>query len=55
MTLFWKPEGPLISYADGMLGVYDLNPENEMRWRMSRGELFALAWRCTLAALRGGQ
>lgn len=52
MTLFWHPTGPLISYADGMLGVYDLNPEKQMRWRMSRRELLILAWRCILASVR---
>lgn len=52
MTLFWHPSGPLISYADGKLGVYDLNPEKEMRWQMSRAEMLLLGWRCLWAAIR---
>lgn len=52
MTLFWHGTGPLLKYESGMLHVEDLNPEVKTKWRMSRGEMFKLGWRCMLAAIK---
>lgn len=52
MTLFWNQSGPLMKYAEGTLHIEDLNPEMQTRWRMSRGEMFRLGWRCIVASLR---
>ena len=51
MTLFWDATGPLMRYAHGILRIEDLNPQNEMTWRMSRFEMLSLGLRCILAAL----
>jgi hypothetical protein len=50
-TLFWHPTGPLVSYIGGMLVVSDLNPENNIRFRMSRKEILKFGWRCIRAGL----
>ena len=52
MTLFWHQSGPLMRYEDGVLLTEDLNPEKQMRWRMSRWEMLRLGMRCLAAALR---
>jgi hypothetical protein len=51
MTLLWRPTGPLMKYADGMLHIEDLNPAMKTRWRMSRWELFCLGWQCLRASV----
>lgn len=52
-TLYWHPSGPVVQYSrDGFLHITDLNPEVSTRWRMSRGEMLRLGWRCMMAALR---
>lgn len=53
MTLFYDPTGPLVHYADGTLTVADLNPEAEIRFVMSRWELFRLGLRAIRVALLG--
>ena len=53
MTLFWDRAGPLLQYGNGVLHISDLNPEMETRWRMTRGEMFRLGWRCIAAAIKG--
>ena len=50
MTLFWHGTGPLLKYDNGTLHIEDLNPQIKTQWRMSRGEMFWLGWRCILAA-----
>lgn len=50
MTLFWDHTGPLIKYDGEVLKVEDLNPEMRLQWRMSRGEMLRLGWRCIAAA-----
>lgn len=52
MILHIHPSGPLIEYKKGVLFVEDLNPFTKMQWRMSRLEMFALAFRSLIAALR---
>jgi hypothetical protein len=52
MTLFWHPSGPLVRYASGILEIEDLNPERQLRWRMSRMEMARLGWKCLVAAVR---
>jgi hypothetical protein len=52
--LFWHPAGLKIHYEQGMfLHIEDLNPEAKIQFRMSRGEMFHLGFRCILAALKG--
>lgn len=51
MTLFWHGTGPLMRYQAGILHIADLNPEMQTNWRMSRGEMFRLGWRCIVAAV----
>lgn len=51
MVLFMHQSGPLLAYHHGLLDVQDLNPEKEMRWRMSRWEMFKLGWNCLTAAI----
>jgi len=53
MTLFWHSTGPLIDYNGGVLRVESLNPQTVVRFRMSRGEMFRLGWRCLVAMLKG--
>lgn len=50
-TLFWDATGPLVAYGDGMLLVANLNPQVETKWRMTRGEMLRLGWRCIVAAV----
>jgi hypothetical protein len=52
MTLFWHPTGPLMKYENGFLLIEDLNPELKTKWRMSRSEMFRLAWKCFVASAR---
>jgi hypothetical protein len=54
-TLFLDRGGPLIRHSPkhgGSIHIHSLNPEREMIWRMSRGEMIRFAWRCLFAALR---
>ncbi len=53
MTLFWDHTGPRVTYQDGLLEVENLNPQVATHWTMPRGEMFKLAWRCLVAAVRG--
>lgn len=50
-TLYWHQTGPLLAYGEGTLLVSDLNPHVETKWRMTRGEMFLLGWRCIVAAV----
>lgn len=52
MILFRCPTGPRIRYANGVLIVDDLNPENRMAWNMSRWEMFKLGLSCVVATLQ---
>ena len=51
MILFWTPNGPMITFKNDFLEVEDLNPETKIRFRMGRGELMLLSWRCLKAAV----
>ena len=51
-TLYWHNAGPLMQYDGEFLYIEDLNPELKTKWRMSRGEMFRLAWACLREALR---
>ena len=63
MTLFWLPEGPRIRYKreydysfknehmDFFLVVDDLNPEKEIKFKMSHWELFCLGLNCIWASV----
>lgn len=52
MTLFWVPEGPRMRYANSILRMDDLNPQNAMAWHMSRWEMLKLGFNCIRAALQ---
>ena len=52
MRLFFDHAGPLMHYEPGILHIKDLNPERHLQWRMSKGELLRLGWRCIWAAVR---
>lgn len=53
-TLYFDATGPMVRYwsRDKMLHICDLNPETELRWRMTRWELFRFGLRCLLRSLR---
>ena len=38
--------------ADRTLYIEDLNPEVAVKWRVSRGRMFKLGWRCIVASIR---
>lgn len=50
--LFWRPEGPQLEYRDRTFFIADLNPEREIRWAVTPGELFAIGLKCLVAAVR---
>jgi hypothetical protein len=50
-TLYFSNAGPMMQYADGTLYISDLNPEVEIKWRMSRSDMLKFAARCIRAAL----
>jgi len=49
--LFWKPEGPQLEYRDGTFFIADLNPEIEIKWRLTPVELFKIGLKCILASI----
>ena len=51
MTLLFMHEGPMLKYRNGFLDIDDLNPEQHMRWRLSRIEMLRLGVKCLWAAL----
>lgn len=51
MTLFQSISGPRMRYANSRLYIDDMQMHGQ--WRISRGQLWVLGWRCLLAALRG--
>lgn len=50
--LFWRPEGPQLEYRDRMFYIADLNPECEIKWAVTPGELFAIGVKSIIAAIR---
>jgi hypothetical protein len=52
-VLFFVPDGPLLTYSrDGVLRIDDLNPQKNLTFRMSRGELVRLGIRAIWIAFR---
>lgn len=51
MTLFQSLTGPRMRYVHGRLYIEDMQLRGQ--WRVGRGQLWVLGWRCLLAALRG--
>ncbi len=51
-TLYWHHAGPKISYGGGMLKISSLNPETDIKFRMSAKEMLRLGWRCLVIAWR---
>jgi hypothetical protein len=51
MTIFWDQTGPLVQYRNGVLLIADLNPETEIRWRVTRAGMFKLGLRAIAAGL----
>jgi hypothetical protein len=52
MKLYFCESGPLITFADGVLRVEDLNPQVETKWRMTRWEMIKTGMRFLRAGLR---
>jgi hypothetical protein len=50
--IYCDPTGPLIQHYRGVLYIDDLNPETQMRWRMTRREMWRIGLRFLWAALR---
>lgn len=52
-TLYFDNTGPMVSYwaRDRVLHICDLNPETELRWHMTRWELFRFGLRCLFRAM----
>ena len=50
MIIFWHPTGPLVKYSEGILHMSTLNPDLQISWRMSRGEMLLSGLRFILAA-----
>ena len=50
-TIYFHNTGPLIRYDAETLHIEDLNPQQSMRWRMSRWEMFKIGVRSIVAAL----
>jgi len=51
-TLYWHETGPLIAYGSDTILIGSLNPQQEIKWRMSRWEMFKLGWQCLFSAVR---
>ena len=51
--LFYCAEGPMIDYHNGVLRISDLNPEAEIKFRISRAEILKIGLRAIIAAMRG--
>ena len=51
--LHFDPAGPVMRYeaASETLYIDDLNPEQHMRWKLTRGELLRLGARMILQAI----
>jgi hypothetical protein len=52
MILKYEGPGPYMEYRDGVFHIRDLNPELHIKWGMARWELFRLACKCFVAAMR---
>ena len=50
--LYWRQEGPQLEYRDRTFFVADLNPEIEIKWAMTPGELFKIGVKCIAAAIQ---
>jgi len=55
-TLWWHKTGPKLSMAKDVYGyrlyIDDLNPEQHITWRLTKQEIFTIAWQLVLYALR---
>lgn len=52
MTLFFCNSGPLIKYNSDCLYIEDLNPEQKMRWRVTKWELIVMGFKFIIAGIR---
>lgn len=52
--IYFDNAGPVIRYwgRDRMLHICDLNPETELRWKVTRWELVKIGLRCLLHAVK---
>ena len=55
MTLYFSNAGPMITYKTGTLIIEDLNPQNEIKFRMYRKELVKFSLKCLWAAIKGAK
>lgn len=51
MTIFMDATGPLVQFDGEILSISDLNPEQHMRWRMSRVEMLRFGFKAILSAI----
>ena len=50
--LYWRPEGPQLEYRKRTFYIADLNPEIEIKWAVTPGQLFGIGLKCVAAAIR---
>lgn len=50
-TLFLDNCGPYVCYAENTLEIHDLNPQVDIRWSMSKWELFKFGLKMILASI----
>jgi len=51
MRIYLHNTGPLIAYDGRDLQIEDLNPEQKMKWRISRFSLIRIGFACLVAAV----
>ena len=51
MMIYQDATGPLVEFDGQFLDISDLNPEQHMRWRMSRAEMLRLGFKAIWSAL----
>ena len=50
--LYWRPEGPQLEYRKRTFYIADLNPEIEIKWAVTPGQLFGIGLKCVAAVIR---
>lgn len=55
MNIYWHETGPLLDYNGTRLLIGNLNPEQEVKWRLTRWEAFCIGLRFIRAAMAGAR
>lgn len=50
-TIFLDQCGPYVCYSEGALEIHDLNPQIDIKWHLSRWELFKFGVACLWSAI----